>query len=267
MAALGACVGIVDGVVAGGSGLDVLRAGGLVSAAVGLFGLASGLAALALGLVLPGRNDARLRRARMVLGGPMMVLYLFACLSAAEYLGAHYRDPVLMRMVLAVFCGVLAVASIVFGYAASGRARAWLETPKAVSWLELIGSTKRRPRVISMALGVALLLLSLGASAATFAGKKSTGAASPIAGRAAAWMDSATDFDGDGSGSLSTPRDCRPFDRSIHPGAKDVRANGIDEDCNGRDRPSRRGKGKGKGKGKKKRSEKGKGKSRSSGPR
>ncbi len=43
------------------------------------------------------------------------------------------------------------------------------------------------------------------------------------------------DFDRDGYGSLLGENDCAPFDRKIHPGARDLPDNGIDENCNGRD--------------------------------
>jgi arylsulfatase A-like enzyme len=45
----------------------------------------------------------------------------------------------------------------------------------------------------------------------------------------------ANDFDGDGYGSLLGENDCGPFDAAIHPGARDVPDNGVDENCNGSD--------------------------------
>jgi hypothetical protein len=45
----------------------------------------------------------------------------------------------------------------------------------------------------------------------------------------------ATDFDRDGYGFLLGENDCAPFDRKIHPLAREIPDNGIDEDCNGRD--------------------------------
>ncbi|WP_428268855.1 sulfatase-like hydrolase/transferase [Haliangium sp.] len=44
-----------------------------------------------------------------------------------------------------------------------------------------------------------------------------------------------TDFDSDGYGFLLGENDCAPFDGAIHPMARDLPDNGIDEDCNGRD--------------------------------
>lgn len=45
----------------------------------------------------------------------------------------------------------------------------------------------------------------------------------------------ANDFDGDGFGSLLGENDCDPFDNKIHPGARDIPDNGIDENCDGKD--------------------------------
>lgn len=44
-----------------------------------------------------------------------------------------------------------------------------------------------------------------------------------------------TDFDRDGYGFLLGENDCGPFDAAVHPLARDLPDNGIDEDCNGRD--------------------------------
>ncbi|MBK9033311.1 MAG: sulfatase-like hydrolase/transferase [Myxococcales bacterium] len=45
----------------------------------------------------------------------------------------------------------------------------------------------------------------------------------------------ANDLDGDGFGSLLGENDCGPRDRAIHPGARDLPDNGVDENCDGRD--------------------------------
>jgi arylsulfatase A-like enzyme len=44
-----------------------------------------------------------------------------------------------------------------------------------------------------------------------------------------------TDFDRDGYGFLLGENDCGPFEAAVHPLARDLPDNGIDEDCNGRD--------------------------------
>src|SRR5262249_45449731 len=43
------------------------------------------------------------------------------------------------------------------------------------------------------------------------------------------------DFDRDGYGSLLGENDCAPFNPDIHPNARDIPDNGIDENCNGKD--------------------------------
>lgn len=45
----------------------------------------------------------------------------------------------------------------------------------------------------------------------------------------------ASDIDGDGYGFLLGENDCAPLSGTIHPLARDIPDNGIDEDCNGRD--------------------------------
>ncbi|MFT3699726.1 MAG: sulfatase-like hydrolase/transferase [Kofleriaceae bacterium] len=45
----------------------------------------------------------------------------------------------------------------------------------------------------------------------------------------------ATDLDRDGYGSLLGENDCAPFDSSIHPGARDIPDDGIDQNCDGHD--------------------------------
>ena len=49
------------------------------------------------------------------------------------------------------------------------------------------------------------------------------------------YVRAANDFDGDGYGSLLGENDCAPFNSKIHPLARDIADNGIDENCDGRD--------------------------------
>jgi hypothetical protein len=50
------------------------------------------------------------------------------------------------------------------------------------------------------------------------------------------WM-VALDFDRDGQISILGGGDCAPFNPHRHAGAPDIPGNGIDEDCDGTDRP------------------------------
>ena len=59
--------------------------------------------------------------------------------------------------------------------------------------------------------------------------------ASPPLSRVAGLVRTLNDFDRDGYGSLLGENDCAPFDRKVHPGARDLPDNGIDENCTGRD--------------------------------
>ena len=45
----------------------------------------------------------------------------------------------------------------------------------------------------------------------------------------------ATDFDRDGYGTLLGENDCAPFQKKVHPLARDLPDNGVDENCDGRD--------------------------------
>ncbi|MFO0555070.1 MAG: sulfatase-like hydrolase/transferase [Polyangiaceae bacterium] len=57
----------------------------------------------------------------------------------------------------------------------------------------------------------------------------------PVSGQAIGLMRLATDIDFDGDSSLFGGRDCKPFAHNIHPGAREIPGNKIDENCDGRD--------------------------------
>lgn len=79
---------------------------------------------------------------------------------------------------------------------------------------------------------VALTLLRIGAHPQT---KYVAVSASPPMTRLIDLVRTLNDFDRDGYGSLLGENDCGPFNSRIHPGARDIPDNGIDENCNGRD--------------------------------
>jgi arylsulfatase A-like enzyme len=97
----------------------------------------------------------------------------------------------------------------------------------------------RKPRRIALAAAIAgttalcaLSFFSVGGHPQT---KYIAVTASPTMSRLIDIVRKANDFDGDGYGSLLGENDCGPLDDAIHPGARDIPDNGVDENCNGRD--------------------------------
>jgi arylsulfatase A-like enzyme len=99
----------------------------------------------------------------------------------------------------------------------------------------------RTPRARRMALyggaSVALftIVLTLVRVGADHEAKSVAMTGSPLLQTMADLLRRATDFDGDGFGFLLGENDCAPFNKNIHPLAREIPDNGIDEDCNGRD--------------------------------
>ncbi|MDY0004311.1 MAG: sulfatase-like hydrolase/transferase [Polyangia bacterium] len=196
---------------------------------LGLFlvlGLAAVLVALGLGRLgraLHGRlgawNPFGQLRAAMLLLGLLLLPALFLVHRAAPDLA----EVVPWRLLVA------AVALLV-GLVAGGRLLAWRGglLPK--------GRVARRV-TWAASLGLGLLLSSVtlvhwGADPET---KLLAVTSSPPLHRMIDGVRWANDFDRDGYGSLLGENDCAPFDRRIHPGARDIPDNGIDENCDGRD--------------------------------
>jgi len=79
---------------------------------------------------------------------------------------------------------------------------------------------------------IPVTLVRVGADPAT---KSLAVSASPFLRTLVDGLRAATDFDGDGYGTLLGENDCDPFESSIHPLARDIPDNGKDENCDGRD--------------------------------
>jgi len=79
---------------------------------------------------------------------------------------------------------------------------------------------------------IPVTLVKVGADPAT---KSLAVSASPVLRTLIDGLRAATDFDHDGYGTLLGENDCAPFDPKIHPLARDVPDNKVDENCDGRD--------------------------------
>ncbi|MCW5807495.1 MAG: sulfatase-like hydrolase/transferase [Deltaproteobacteria bacterium] len=103
----------------------------------------------------------------------------------------------------------------------------------------LLARRRRRSRGVAAAIaGLALLVdvrTLLWRSDEFTAMKYAATTSSPAFDRIVQLVRFANDVDRDGYGSLLGENDCMPFDSSVHPGAKDIPDDGIDQDCNGRD--------------------------------
>jgi choline-sulfatase len=96
-----------------------------------------------------------------------------------------------------------------------------------------------RPRLAALggllfaaALILPVSLVAVGADPAT---KSLAVSASPPLGSVVDLLRRATDFDRDGYGTLLGENDCAPLDGAVHPLARDLPDNGVDENCDGRD--------------------------------
>src|SRR5690606_2844540 len=58
---------------------------------------------------------------------------------------------------------------------------------------------------------------------------------SPVLAVEMAWVQRLADLDRDGSSSLLGGGDCAPFDPAVHPRAREVPRDGVDQNCNGVD--------------------------------
>ena len=126
----------------------------------------------------------------------------------------------------------LSAASVFFFGAIAGawradQLRAWMNTRSRTA--------RRRTALIAGAIVTLLVPLSLVRWGADPETKYIADTASPVYHTIINAIRVANDFDGDGYGSLLGENDCAPFNAAIHPGARDIPDNGIDENCDGRD--------------------------------
>lgn len=237
-------------------------------ATLGLVGLAGALGA---GVVVGvARAVARGRRAS--LGATVASLAAAAPLVAwnlglARRLGAGGLAGLAVVALLAVAAGVvldrlhragkgpwLALPAIVVALVATGLNAAWfpgLYRPQhaSLAWLSLgalgvtcAAASLRAPWLATMgrgALGAALLAatsalagwpLAPGANARVILARDTL-----VATHAVDAVAAASDWDRDGTTSLLGGADCGPFDAAVHPGARDVPDDGLDQDCLGGD--------------------------------
>ena len=96
-------------------------------------------------------------------------------------------------------------------------------------------AVRRRRKGALLAAAVVLVPLTLLRIGADHEAKSIAITGSPLLARLVDMVRQGSDFDRDGYGYLLGENDCAPFDSNIHPLARDIADNGIDEDCNGRD--------------------------------
>ena len=82
---------------------------------------------------------------------------------------------------------------------------------------------------------VVLLLVVYGVLGNIAAARRPVQASGSLSRLTLSLMASYSDVDGDGFGSLFGGTDCGPFDDAIHPAAREIPGNGVDENCNGTD--------------------------------
>jgi arylsulfatase A-like enzyme len=198
--------------------------------AVGLAVVAAALYAALFGAL--GRLVAAIDR-RWVLPRPASpavrrLLYAAAPLAAACGLLLDSLSKTLGAVALPFWLGLAVAVEIALAAIAS------LGAP-------LASKAPRLPRGVGLGLALAALAATAVLGERLVSGSKQVAAAAETAdgiGLALRILRAATDVDRDGASSLYGDGDCAAFARSVHPGAVDLSANGVDENCDGRDGPS-----------------------------
>jgi arylsulfatase A-like enzyme len=207
-----------------------LIAASLAGLQIGLF-VVLALAAVGLGFLL--RKGARALAARAPhlapwnpIGRPLPMVALLGVAAVPTYFVLLAKMPQLRS----VAPWRELVAAIVFTAGGALGSRVLADR-------RLLPAPPRRARVVAAGaagavLFAALTLTVVGADPET---KYLAISASPPMARLVKVVRTANDFDRDGYGSLLGENDCAPLNKRIHPGARDIPDNGVDENCNGRD--------------------------------
>jgi arylsulfatase A-like enzyme len=161
--------------------------------------------------------------------GPALVVLLLASLPAvwiAVLIMPQLAPKIPWRHILA-----LAVLTAVSHGATHGLERRERRAGQAP-----LRARRHALRLAGMATGsVLLFVLTLSHIGADHEARSVATTGSPVLSNLIDVVRKATDFDRDGYGFLLGENDCAPFAGAIHPLARDLADNGIDEDCNGRD--------------------------------
>ncbi len=129
-----------------------------------------------------------------------------------------------------------AVDGVPFAIGAAALGGNFVVIVAASIWVE----RRARPvRLRAVAAALAATVVAFVASTLTFGARQSVASTifmrSKVAGVMVRALQSVVDLDRDGYSAIYGGRDCNDLDKRIHPGARDVPGNGVDENCTGAD--------------------------------
>lgn len=188
----------------------------LACAALG-FALARGLA---VGVERLARRWPRAARVTPLGNAWLAALVVIAAATTALLVAGHFHRhlrPVWPWRRGLTLCAFTVGVGVYLELAGRGRAR----MPRRAAWAAMA----------TAAILIPATLVRFGGAPAV---KALVSAASPSLEGLVRAVRTANDLDGDGFGSLLGENDCGPRDARIHPGARDLPDNGIDENCDGR---------------------------------